>query len=89
MTRVLLSWIGMADLKAAEGVPGADLGPVARAVRDRPFEHLVLLYNLPPERAEAYAGWLRARTEVEVTLRPGFASYQTLSGWLKRHGVKA
>jgi transcriptional regulator with PAS, ATPase and Fis domain len=79
----------MADLKAAEGVPEADLGPVARAVRDRPFEHLVLLYNLPPERAEAYARWLRARTEVEVTLRPAGLTTPTHYGDIYREVTAA
>ncbi|APR75149.1 Response regulator of zinc sigma-54-dependent two-component system [Minicystis rosea] len=79
----------MADLNAAEGRPGADLGPVARAVRDRPFEHLVLLYSHPPEKAEAYAAWLRARTEVEITLRPARLTTPTHYGDIYREVTAA
>jgi transcriptional regulator with PAS, ATPase and Fis domain len=89
MTRVLLSWIGAADLKAAEGAPGADIGPVARAVRDRPFEQLVLLYNYAPDRVEAYVAWLRARTEVEVTHRPARVTTPTHYGDIYREVMAA
>lgn len=69
MPRVLLSWIGHTDLKAAKNDPGAGLGPIAQALEKRAFDHVVLLCDLPKVDGDAFVTWLRARTGATITPR--------------------
>lgn len=64
----MLSWVGDADLKAAEGDAKGD-GPIANALSARRFDHVVLLNNYPAKRAEPYVAWLRKRVTAPITLR--------------------
>ena len=66
-SRVLICWIGATDLKAAEGVI-EDAGPVGQAVTAREFDHVYLVCDYPPVRAEPYVAWLSKRTEATVRL---------------------
>lgn len=66
-SRVLICWIGATDLRAAEGaIKGA--GPVGQAVTAREFDHVYLVCDYPPERAEPYVAWLSERTDAAVHL---------------------
>ena len=67
---ILVSWIGHADLKAAEGEAGAGLGPIAQAVAFEDFARIVLLGDSPADRAQRYLEWLKARTRAALDLRP-------------------
>lgn len=69
-TPILVSWIGHANLKAAQGDPGAGLGPIAQAVAFKPFARIVLLSDAPIDRTQGYRDWLQARTEAVLELRP-------------------
>jgi transcriptional regulator with PAS, ATPase and Fis domain len=66
---ILVSWIGHADLKAAEGDPGAGLGPIAQAVGFKAFARIVLLSDAPADRNQRYRDWLQARTGAVLELR--------------------
>lgn len=61
---ILLSWIGQSDLNASEG--NDELGPVAQAITNRTFDHVVLLCNYPKKACEAYLNWLQKKTSVPV-----------------------
>lgn len=65
MARVLLAWIGLADLKGAES-DGS--GPIAQALAERPFDHVVLLNNFPDERVAPYEKWLKKKTKATVAV---------------------
>ena len=65
---ILVSWIGHADLKAAEGEAGAGLGPIAQAVAFKDFARIVLLGDSPADRAQRYLEWLKARGQVLLLL---------------------
>lgn len=67
---ILISWIGHADLKAAEGEIGAGVGPIAQAVAFEDFARIVLLSDYPEDRTREYRDWLGARTGAELALRP-------------------
>jgi transcriptional regulator with PAS, ATPase and Fis domain len=69
MARVLLAWIGKADLKAAEVDATGDLGPIAQALAERTFDHVVLLNNMPQDRVAGFERWLRKKTKATVTVR--------------------
>lgn len=66
--RVLISWIGQADLNASTGAKDAGLGPVGQAVTKRPFDHIVLLCNYPKKEAARFVSWLEEHTKATVTL---------------------
>ncbi len=67
---ILVSWIGHADLKAAEGEAGASIGPIAQAVAFKDFARIVLLGDSPADRTQRYLEWLKARTRAALDLRP-------------------
>lgn len=70
--RTLISWLGITDLKAAQGDQSAGTGPIGQAVEARAYDEVVLLSNYTEERgreAEAYQRWLGERTTARVDLR--------------------
>ena len=68
MARVLVSWIGHADLQAVEASGEAGVGPVAQALATGRFGAAYLLTNYGDEAAD-YVRWLGARAQgVEVCL---------------------
>jgi transcriptional regulator with PAS, ATPase and Fis domain len=66
MSRALLAWIGLADLKGAETDSS---GPIAQALAERPFDHVVLLNNFPDERVSPYEKWLKKKTNTTLIVR--------------------
>lgn len=59
MSGVLVAWIGHTDLRAAEGIPEAGVGPIAQAVVSRPFDEVVLLSDHPADSTSRYVEWLK------------------------------
>ena len=45
--KLLLAWLGNADLKASVSDGGDGVGPIAQAVAAKPFDRIVLLANQP------------------------------------------
>jgi DNA-binding NtrC family response regulator len=66
MSAVLVAWIGHTDLRAAEGMPEAGVGPIAQAVASRPFDEVVLLSDHPPEPTSRYVEWLKQHGATDV-----------------------
>ena len=66
MDGVLLAWIGHTDLRAADGIPDAGIGPIAQAVAARPFDAVVLLSDHPAESTSRYLEWLKRRGVKDV-----------------------
>jgi transcriptional regulator with PAS, ATPase and Fis domain len=69
MPRVLLTWIGLTDLKAMAGDPSTGLGPVAQAVKVRAFDRIVLLCDRPKKDGEAFQQWLASMTAAAIVVR--------------------
>jgi DNA-binding NtrC family response regulator len=69
MTKVLFAWVGMNDLKASRENKAGELGPIARAVSELPFNQVVLLNNYGDgENVPAYLDWLKSKSQVPIDL---------------------
>lgn len=69
--RVLVSWLGTADLEAADRLDRHDIGPAAQAIVSQPFDLVWLLANQDEEQVRRYESWLvgvapAARVEVAL-----------------------
>lgn len=64
--RVLVSWIGTADLDASERLDRQDVGPVASAIKAAPFDHVWLLANQEEARVARYEFWLTSHTPTDT-----------------------
>ncbi|WP_437802513.1 sigma-54 interaction domain-containing protein [Sorangium sp. So ce693] len=69
MARVLLAWIGKTDIKAASGDASVGDGPLAQALVDRDFDHVVLLNNYRAEEAALVERWLKKKTKASLVVR--------------------
>lgn len=69
MQKVLVSWIGAADIAAALGQDDGGVGPVAQALSDLHLPKAILLCNYPNEQAALYREWLVRRTDCSVHVR--------------------
>ena len=63
--RLLVSWIGTADLRAPRAEDKTDVGPVAQAIEARKFDRILLLADQEQARLRAYEGWLRTRPSLK------------------------
>ncbi len=61
MRRVLVAWIGHADLRAAESEGHLGVGPVAQAVEERQFDHAFLIADHEDQPVNLYSRWIRDR----------------------------
>jgi DNA-binding NtrC family response regulator len=59
--RMLVSWIGNADLRAPDAEDKSDIGPVAQAMEARRFDRVLLLADQEKAALRKYEGWLRAK----------------------------
>jgi DNA-binding NtrC family response regulator len=70
--RMLVSWIGNADLRASGAEDKSDIGPVAQAIEARQFDRVFLLADQEKAALRKYEGWLRAKiagkARVQLTL---------------------
>jgi len=66
--RVLISWIGRADLQASVDPSSAGLGPIGQGVEARSFDEIWLVTDYPESEVEPYVVWIRRRTEATVTV---------------------
>ena len=63
MKRILICWIGNADLRASEGDESVGAGPIAQALDVREFDEICLMTDYPKARVAPYLAWLKNRTE--------------------------
>ncbi|HOB52822.1 MAG TPA: sigma 54-interacting transcriptional regulator [Acidobacteriota bacterium] len=81
---VLMSWIGISDLKAAESGATDDIGPIARTAGARRYTHIYLLNDHGPVKGRIYQDWLSGRckakipTPIAVVLPEGPTQYETI-----------
>ena len=66
ITDILVSWVGLTDLKAcSEGLEDGE-GPVAAALDARSFDLVVLLSNFPKKQNDDFLKWIKPRTAAKV-----------------------
>lgn len=66
--RVLFSWLGWTDLRAAQGVNDVGVGPVAQALATGWFNELVLICDCSVSETQDYLDWLGQRDLTPITL---------------------
>jgi len=66
--RVLVAWIGHADLDGPKEDATKGVGPIAQALRARVFDRALLLSDYSPEVDAPFLAWLA--TQTAVTLEP-------------------
>lgn len=57
---ILISWIGSTDLKCATANAPDNLGPVMQAIRETPYDRVVLLSNFSRSETGRFADWVGA-----------------------------
>src|SRR3569623_2067420 len=67
MPSILLSWIGVTDLRAPAEGSEIGLGPIAQALSRRTFDEAFLLSDFPPSRVAPYLKWLSEQPPTPVT----------------------
>lgn len=68
MPKILAAWIGLTDLRATTEPGQVGVGPIARALEDRPFDQVCLLSNFSKDEGSRYVEWLKARVSANVKL---------------------
>lgn len=66
MKKILISWIGMTDVKASKWVEGVGIGPIAQAICHCLFDKVVLISNYSEEENTSYINWLKTKTNVAI-----------------------
>ena len=101
MSRILISWIGHADLRAPAEDPVVGNGPVAQALGVREFDAVELISDFAENEVAPYIEWLRPWTGAAVTVRHDplsgptefgeiyKAAVRVVSGALANHGTHA
>lgn len=77
--KILICWIGSADLRAVDSADGA-LGPIAQAVDWGGYEQVLLLSAQNKTPSDKYVSWLSERGACKVVLRQQQLSSPTAFG---------
>jgi DNA-binding NtrC family response regulator len=67
--KILVAWIGTADLDASHPDADGKPGPIGRALEERAFDRVLLLANQNRQDVQRYIAWLRKRTNALIELR--------------------
>ena len=101
MKKILLCWIGFADIKASKKEEQAGLGPIGQAVTTHDFDEIVLISDLDEAKSRRYLQWLKSHTNSEIIVTDASLTGPTQFGeiyeaavgvvrqTLDRHGNKA
>jgi len=69
MANILISWIGITDLKASQGALGHDeLGPIGQAMISRDYDELHLLADHPQAELNNFVQWLQPKSQAVINL---------------------
>jgi sigma54-dependent transcription regulator len=92
--RMLVSWIGRADLVAADKSEKVDVGPIAQALGARTYDRVLLLADQGRGEVRKFEAWIRAKTgpaaltieHVELTSPTNFEQiYSAVTSTLDRY----
>jgi transcriptional regulator with PAS, ATPase and Fis domain len=62
----LVSWIGSTDIKAAKGVEGAGIGPIAQVISASGYTEIHLLSNFSADESRVFVDWLSVQTVAKI-----------------------
>src|SRR4051812_14356214 len=92
--RMLVSWIGRADLVAAEKSEKLDVGPIAQALGARAYDRVLLMADQGRDEVRRFEAWIRGKTgraaltieHVELTSPTNFEQiYSAVTSTLDRY----
>jgi len=61
VAKILFSWVGMHDFRAAKSDDPDEVGPLAKGIAFDDFDIAVVLYDYPEKEVTPYRAWLEAR----------------------------
>lgn len=67
MRKVLVCWIGKADLQASPGELRTGLGPIANAGTAKAYNEIHLLCDHGKGQTSHYVNWLKTHTKAQIT----------------------
>ncbi len=85
----LFAWIGIADLKASQGVADAGLGPIGQAVDATTYDHVILLSDHGKKETDSYCRWLGGKTPAAVEHVKAHLTAPTHFGEIYEHVIQA
>jgi transcriptional regulator with GAF, ATPase, and Fis domain len=77
--RMLVSWIGNADLRAPDTEDKLDIGPVAQVIEARQFDRVLLLADQDRAALRKYESWLRAKIAGKARIQLNFEHVELTS----------
>jgi transcriptional regulator with PAS, ATPase and Fis domain len=87
--KMLVAWVGTADLRAPDLDDAADVGPIAQALTARCFNRVLLLADQEAAQVSKFETWLRARTSFPIEIQTAKLSSPTNFGEIYRAAVSA
>ena len=88
--KVLLSWLGMTDLRASRGeTEDGSVGPIGSAIEQMAFKRLILLSDFDAEKSEGYRRWLQQESGIKATVIPSPLSSPTAFREIYHAAIKA
>lgn len=88
MRKVLLAWIGNADLRAPTDSDHAGIGPIAQALAARAFDEAFLLCDYDPKIVQPYVKWLRGQCSSRTVIVPEKLSGPTQFGEIYEAAIR-
>lgn len=67
-TTVLVSWIGLTDLRAGRG-EDVGQGPVFQGLSYRKYDQVVLFSNFPTDEVDVFLNWIQEQTTIPIDCR--------------------
>jgi transcriptional regulator with GAF, ATPase, and Fis domain len=87
--KMLVAWIGTADLRAPDLNDESDVGPIAQALSARSFNRALLLADQEAPQVSKFEAWLRARTSPLIDIQRAKLSSPTDFGEIYKAAVAA
>jgi len=89
MTKLLISWIGATDLRAANGDTNAGIGPIGQASMAQRYDKIALFSNFAKAENDGYVQWLSGKESAgAITLHSTSLSSPTNYGEIYSAAVK-
>jgi len=86
---LLFTWIGLTDIRAAQGALDGDVGPIGSAIRNRVFSKIILLSDHSKEVSEEYKDWLSLITSADISIYYFNLSGPTRFGEIYESAIRA
>jgi DNA-binding NtrC family response regulator len=88
MMRILISWIGKTDIRAATEGAEVGLGPITQAVEAHPYDRISLIHDYPKADVLPFVTWLKKRTDTDISLHSESLSGPTNFGEIYESAVR-